>query len=94
MYYTTSKSFRGKKTFASDEEKKIMNQIKSMSNLILVLVKDLNYFAESQVGKETNIDEKEVLLEDIFSFCAEVNETLIKKRNRSNSIKLNVIKRP
>jgi signal transduction histidine kinase len=81
-----------KETFASNKDKKIMNQIKSMSNFMLVLIKDLNYFSESQVGKETNIDEKEVLLEDILSFCAEVTETLINKRNRSNSIKFNVIK--
>jgi signal transduction histidine kinase len=83
-----------KDTFHNTEDNKIIHQIKGMSNFLLVLVKDLDFFAESELGNETNLETKEVDLDEILNFCAEITESLIKKSNRSNSLQFEVIKSP
>jgi signal transduction histidine kinase len=71
----------------NENRAQIISQIKSLSNFMLVLVKDLNYFSEYQVGKETVIDEKEVDLDSLLKFCEDVTLGLMRKLNRP-SVKL------
>jgi signal transduction histidine kinase len=73
----------------SDEEikiKKILDQIKSLSNFLLILVKDLNYFSESQMGKDINLDMKETDLYEVISFSKNITTSLLKKSNKNDSI--------
>ncbi len=47
-----------RESFQNSEDLKTIYQIRAMSNFLLVLVKDLNYFAESQLGNETPLEVK------------------------------------
>jgi signal transduction histidine kinase len=76
----------------NNEAIKTISQIKSMSNFLLVLVKDLNYFSESQIGKNIEFENKEVNLDEIMDFCREITDSLILKSNKSNSVKFTITK--
>jgi signal transduction histidine kinase len=66
----------------SENRHEIISQIKSLSSFMLVLVKDLNYFSEFNIGKETVIEEKEVDLDSLLKFCEDVTLGLMRKLNR------------
>jgi signal transduction histidine kinase len=76
----------------NNEAIKTISQIKSMSNFLIVLVKDLNYFSESQIGKNIEFENKEVNLDEIMDFCREITDSLILKSNKSNSVKFTITK--
>jgi hypothetical protein len=64
-----------------------------MSNFLLVSVNDLNYFAESQLGKEILPEERIRARGNYFIFFRSY-ENLIKKANRSKLVKFRIIRLP
>src|SRR5690606_29820822 len=65
--------------------------IKSLSNFLLVLVKDLNYFSESNIERGNLIlDLKETNIMDVIRFCKEIAESLLKKSNKIGAIDFSV----
>ncbi len=77
----------------NNEAIKTISQIKSMSNFLLVLVKDLNYFSETQIGKNIVFENKEIDLDELLNFCKEITDSLILKSNKANSVKFNITKK-
>ena len=69
---------------SQDERNHIVAQINSLSNFMLVLVKDLNYFSEYEIGKETNLEYKEVDIDTLLRFCEDITNALMKKLKREN----------
>ncbi len=69
--------------FPEHEKEGILNQIKSLSNYLLVLVKDLNHFTTQQIGKEVSLQIMPVKLNDILKFCQDVGLGLIKKLGKT-----------
>jgi signal transduction histidine kinase len=66
--------------------KKTLDQIKSLSNFLLVLVKDLNYFSEYQMGRNSSSNEKETDLFELIDFCKNITNSLLMKSGKNNSI--------
>jgi signal transduction histidine kinase/CheY-like chemotaxis protein len=68
--------------------KKNLNKIKSMSNFLITLVKDLDYFSQSLVDPSSiKIEKSNSNLESILEFCEEIALSLIKKYNKSSSVR-------
>jgi signal transduction histidine kinase/CheY-like chemotaxis protein len=61
-----------------------LKQIKSLSDYLLILIKDLNYFSFSNLGIELNLDKKEADIEEILNFCKNVGEVLLLKFNKKD----------
>jgi signal transduction histidine kinase len=72
---------------------KIINQIKSMSNFLMVLIKDLDYFSISQLRKGIFIDLKPTDLDSILEFIKEIAKSLILKFSKDKQIKFTLVKR-
>lgn len=75
---------------AESSLKKTLDQIKSLSNFLLVLVKDLNYFSEYQMGKNSTSFEKETDLFELVDFCKNITNSLLVKAGKNNSINFNI----
>lgn len=64
--------------------------IKSLSNYLLILIKDFDYFSASQIKKKINREFADTKLDDLLSFCKEVTVALLDKSNRSDSVKFKI----
>lgn len=71
---------------------KTLPLIKSLSNYLLILVKDLDCFSQSQMGKALKLEYSDCNLKDILNFCKEVTLGLINKNNKSQ-VKFKIIKK-
>ncbi len=67
-----------------------LNYLKSMSNFLLVLVKDLDYFSQSQIGKNIQTEVNEVNITELLKFCSEIANCLLKKYNKFGKIQFNI----
>jgi signal transduction histidine kinase len=67
-----------------------LQQIKYLSNFLQILIKDLNYFSESQFGKRTEYEENETDLNSVVEFCCKIAQTLLIKSNKSKKVELKV----
>jgi nitrogen-specific signal transduction histidine kinase/CheY-like chemotaxis protein len=73
----------------------ILKQIKSMSNYLIILVKDMDYFSERNSKKiEKRIDLDNVNLTEIINFCSDIVYSLIKKHQKEACIEFEVMKDP
>jgi signal transduction histidine kinase len=70
--------------------KKKFRQLKSLSDFLLILVKDLNYFSEYSLEKKIAIEEKETELKEIVEFAENITYSLLNKCNKSRFIKFQV----
>jgi nitrogen-specific signal transduction histidine kinase len=70
----------------------LIPQIKSLSNYILVLVKDLDYFSQKQLGNNVSFEIHETKLEDILGFCKDVAKGLLRKYGKNERIQFSIIK--
>jgi signal transduction histidine kinase len=62
---------------------KLLKQIQSMSDYLLILIKDLDYFSNMQVKKDSpKLEMEKVDLTRVFDFCSQIAETLIFKNNK------------
>lgn len=69
-----------------------LEQTKSLSNFMQILIKDLNYFSESQIGKTIEYTYKETDLFELLDFCDKIKNTLLLKSNKKEKIEF-MIKR-
>jgi hypothetical protein len=58
---------------------KYLRQIKSLSDYLLILIKDLNYFSFANLGIEIRLEKQEANFEEILEFCKNIGEVLILK---------------
>jgi signal transduction histidine kinase len=63
-----------------------------MSNYLLVLVKDLSVFSETQIGRDLIIENREINLDDLLNFCKEITYSTIIKLNKNNFLKFSIQK--
>jgi signal transduction histidine kinase/CheY-like chemotaxis protein len=80
---------------SSSEEKhvsEIFNQIKALSNYLLILVKDLDFFSQLQMNKKISLDKQKGSLDDTIDFIKNIIETLLKKHGKHYLVSFKVIK--
>jgi nitrogen-specific signal transduction histidine kinase len=84
------------KTINNDGEtiSTILKQIKAISSYLIILVKDMDFFSQknTKMTIEKKIEVDKVNLSDIINFCNDITLALIKKSQKDNSIKFQVIK--
>jgi signal transduction histidine kinase len=61
-------------------------QIKSLSDFLLILIKDLNQFSESQLGQKKIYEKKETNLNEVIRFCENITVSLLKKVNKNQQV--------
>jgi signal transduction histidine kinase len=66
---------------------KTIGRIKSMSSYLILLVKDLEFFSQSQNDTNISIEKKETKLEEVIELCKEIGNSLLKQQNKKSSIK-------
>jgi signal transduction histidine kinase len=71
---------------------KTLGRIKSMSYYLILLVKDLELFSQSQNDTNIYIEKKETNLEEIIELCREIGNSLLKQQNKKSSIKFKIEK--
>jgi signal transduction histidine kinase len=71
---------------------KSLTQIKSMSNFLLVLVKDLNYFSEIHIGKNVKFEKNDVNLRELLEFSRDITESLLKKTSKQGGVTVSFYK--
>jgi signal transduction histidine kinase/CheY-like chemotaxis protein len=81
-----SVQFTDKKPF-SDNYNKIpklhyLKQIKAISDFLLLLIKDLNYFSLNSFGLPQILEKNLINLDEILNFCRDVGEVLLVKYNK------------
>jgi signal transduction histidine kinase len=67
---------------------KITHSIKSLSNYLLILIKDLDYFSEQQAGEERGLNITEVNIDELIAFCSEIAKGLLKKAQKELDIEI------
>lgn len=65
----------------------ILPQIKSLSNYLLILVKDFDYFSQSQLMNNIEMEFTSADLDEILIFCQDTANALLKKSGKYNEIK-------
>jgi signal transduction histidine kinase len=71
---------------------KTIGRIKAMSNYLILQVKDLEYFSQSQNNTYISIDKKETNLEEVIELCKEIGNSLLKKFNKKSAVKFEIKK--
>jgi len=62
--------------------------IKGLSNYLLILIKDLDFFSQNQIGTNQNFEMSQTDLKEILEFCLEISNGLLKKNNKEKSVSL------
>jgi signal transduction histidine kinase len=72
------------------EIRKNLDQARSLSNFLQILIKDLNYFSEGNCGKisEHSLNETNIL--EVMSFCQSITNSLLQKSNKQDTVKLKI----
>jgi signal transduction histidine kinase/CheY-like chemotaxis protein len=78
---------------AESNNSDILKQIKSLSNYLIILVKDMDYFSQrSSESVEKKIDPDKINLSDIIKFCNDIVIALIQKSHKQANINFQIIK--
>jgi signal transduction histidine kinase len=73
------------------EVRENLEQARSLSDFLQILIKDLNYFSETNCGKITDHTLNETNIEEVMKFCENITNSLLKKSNKQDTVKLKVI---
>jgi signal transduction histidine kinase len=68
------------------------NQIQAISNYLLILVKDLDFFSQSEMDKSVTIDKHPRPLKETVEFCTDVAGSLLARFGKAQSVVFKVIK--
>jgi signal transduction histidine kinase/CheY-like chemotaxis protein len=74
--------------------KETLTKIKSMSDYLIILVKDMDHFSQKYSSNNENknrLDNSLVQLDSIITFCQDITKTLLHKYNKASSVVLNTI---
>jgi signal transduction histidine kinase len=66
------------------------NQLKSLSDFLLILIKDLNYFSEHSLEKNIIIEEKETEVQKIIEFSENITNSLLYKSYKYRNVKFQI----
>jgi signal transduction histidine kinase len=70
----------------------ILKQIESMSKYLIILVKDLDYFSQKNTGIVKTVEMDYVDLQDLLKFCKDIVTGLIKRSQKQDYIKFDILK--
>jgi signal transduction histidine kinase/CheY-like chemotaxis protein len=71
----------------------ILKQIKSMSNYLIILVKDLDYFSQKNTGIiKSAVEMGDVEVDELLKFCKDIISGLIKKSQKENNLTFDIIR--
>jgi signal transduction histidine kinase len=71
----------------------ILQQIKSMSNYLILLVKDMDFFSQKNSGTiKKKIELDKVNLSDTVKFCKDIVDALIQKSHKQAKIDFHIVK--
>jgi signal transduction histidine kinase len=62
--------------------KEILLSIKSMSDFLIILIKDMDFFSQKTNKKSLKLDIEKVKVSSLVTFCQNITETLIKKYHK------------
>jgi two-component system sensor histidine kinase BarA len=62
------------------------NNMKALSDYLLILISDLNHFSESQMGIKSEYVKQSTKLSDVLEFCENITMCLLKKTNKQGNI--------
>jgi signal transduction histidine kinase len=65
-----------------------LTNIKSMSDYLIILIKDMDFFSQKTNNKQLSLVKERVVVADILTFCRHITETLIKKLNKNITIQI------
>jgi signal transduction histidine kinase len=70
----------------------ILNNIKSMNDYLLILIKDMDYFSikNSHIKKEISLDKEKVYINALINFLKNITIILLKKFDKENSIRFSI----
>jgi signal transduction histidine kinase len=78
---------------AENNNSDILKQIKSLSNYLIILVKDMDYFSQKSSGLiEKKIELDKISLSDVIKFCNDIVIALIQKSHKQANINFQIIK--
>jgi signal transduction histidine kinase len=78
---------------AGSNSSEILKQIKSLSDYLIILVKDMDYFSQKSTATiEKKIEIDRVNLTDIVKFCKDIVKALIQKSHKQANLTFQVIK--
>jgi signal transduction histidine kinase len=79
---------------ALNSNRDLLNQIKSMSKFLLILIKDLDFFSKKNntAIQQKFINNDNIKIENILEFCKDVTHSLLKKFDKENYINFEIIK--
>lgn len=60
--------------------------IKALSNYMLILIKDLDYFSRFQLENKVSTEISAVKISEVFQFCQEVGQALLKKSDKRSLV--------
>jgi nitrogen-specific signal transduction histidine kinase len=72
--------------------RELLSQIQSISDYLIILIKDLDYFSQKFTGgtSRTQVDNSVVATKDIINFCKNITLALIKKLQKDSSVEFSV----
>jgi signal transduction histidine kinase len=79
---------KGKESSVDDLIIKTLPYIKSLSSYLLILVKDLDFFSQSQINKNISLELGDTDLEEVLDFCTQISRGLLKRNNKQDDIQL------
>jgi signal transduction histidine kinase len=91
---SVSNSIEANKLTKEDLIKEILTKIKSMSDYLIILVKDMDYFSQKYSANNevrNHLDYSLAQLDSIITFCQDITKTLLQKYNKASSVVLNTI---
>lgn len=65
-----------------------LKQIKALCSYLHILMKDLNFYSQSNQGRITTFEKQEISVNDLVDFCKNITNTLLVKSNKSKAIDL------
>jgi signal transduction histidine kinase/CheY-like chemotaxis protein len=69
----------------------LLDNINSMSDYLIILIKDMDYFSAKNLGRLLTIERDKVDLNGLIHFCRGVTVTLLKKFNKEDRVTFQVV---
>jgi signal transduction histidine kinase len=85
-YYDEISESGSSKRLAGSKIKQNLQRVKSMSNYLFILIKDMDFFSMKCNDSVITLNKGAVILQNVLTFCMEVTNTLIKKFQKENRV--------
>jgi signal transduction histidine kinase/CheY-like chemotaxis protein len=72
----------------------LLSNIKAMSDYLIILIKDMDFFSQKTNQKSLTLHKENVVISKLISFCKDIAETLIRKSQKDINLKVVLINSP